>query len=87
MHLVFHVSQLKSLEEQVVAATMLPPMNQHGILQPEPTKVLTRRVPLMHNQPVVELLVKWRGQRNEDATWENYHKLNTTFPHLVNKVF
>lgn len=65
----------------------LPPVNTEGVIKPEPEEIVARRMRKCRNQALVELLVRWQGQNQEDATWESYSDLRETYPHLVGKVF
>jgi hypothetical protein len=88
IHPVFHVSQLKlKLGRSVSPVSQLPPVTPQGIVQAEPEKVLNRRTRKVHNQAMVELLVQWQGQDQNEATWESFAKLKSSYPHLVGKVF
>jgi hypothetical protein len=88
IHPVFHVSQLKlKVGRSVTPLIHLPPVNPAGVVQAEPEEVLDRRSRKIHNKAVVELLVRWQGQTAAEATWEVFHQLKTSYPHLVGKVF
>ena len=65
----------------------LPPVNLTGVVQAELEEVLDRRSRKIHNKVVVELLVCWQGQIAAETTWEMFHQLKTSYPHLVGKVF
>lgn len=88
IHPVFHILQLKRcLGYNTNASTTLPNVDKNRILQPKLEEILDRRVRLIKNRFVTKLLVRWLGQTSNDATWESFHKLNTTLPHLVDNVF
>jgi hypothetical protein len=88
IHPIFHVSQLKLKLGRVVAPiTHLPPVNATGVIQPELEEILDRRLQKVHNRALVELLVLWQGQIPEEANWVVFHKLKSSYPHLVGKVF
>jgi hypothetical protein len=88
IHLVFHVSQLMpKIGSNNVAVPTLPLMNGDGITQPEPVALLVRRSRVQDNKAITEVLIRWKGQSPEDATWEEYHALKRAYPHLVGKVF
>lgn len=87
IHDVLHVSQLKKkLGQDTIPIPKLPPVNQQGVIRPEPKEVLARRLRKKKNKPVTEILVRWQGQDVEDASWEPYHTVRAEFPHLVDKV-
>ena len=64
----------------------LPPMIEEGIIQPELKAILQRRMVKKGSRVVTEVLVKWQGTDEEDATWENYYKLKEKYPNLEDKV-
>jgi hypothetical protein len=87
IHPIFHVSQLKpKLGDYVPVLPLLPPVDVEGVIQPKPMAILDRRSRPHHNRALVEVLVQWTGQTQEDATWKSYHKLAQAYPHLVGKV-
>jgi hypothetical protein len=60
IHHVFHVSQLKlKLGRSVAHVSQLPPVTPQGVVQAEPEEVLNRRTRKVHNQAMVEFLVRW----------------------------
>lgn len=61
-------------------------MDNQGEIQPEPERILERRVRKVRNQAVPEVLVHWKGTTSEDATWEDYWPLRAKYPHLEGKV-
>lgn len=88
IHPVFHVSQLKpKLGSSVLPIPTLPPVDPHGIIQPEPQEVLGRRSRKANNRSVTDLLIRWARQSADDATWEEFYTLTKAYPHLVGKVF
>jgi hypothetical protein len=88
IHHVFHVSQLKlKIGRSVSSIAQLPPVNQQGVIEPEPEELLDIRFRKVHNRAVVELLIRWQGQLPVEATWEKYHLLKSSYPHIVGKVF
>jgi hypothetical protein len=88
MHPIFHVSQLKlKVGRSITLLIHLPPVNPISVVQVEPEEVLDKRSRKIHNKVVVELLVRWQGQTSAKATWEVFHQLKTSYPHLVGKVF
>jgi len=87
IHPVFHVSCLKrKLGYLSIPIPTLPLVDSQGEIQPEPEKLLDRRVRKVHNQVVVEVLVQWKGTTPDDATWEDFWPLKAKYPHLEGKV-
>lgn len=82
----FHVSLLKKHVgshhnvSQTLLATIAPPA------QPEPAAILDRRLLKKHNKPEVSLLIHWKGQLPEDATWEDYDDIKSKFPTFIGAV-
>jgi hypothetical protein len=70
-----------------IPIAQLPPVNQQGVIQPELEELLDKRSRKVNNRAMVELLIRWQGQLPEEATWEKYHHLKSSCPHLVGKVF
>ncbi|KAJ4784848.1 polyprotein [Rhynchospora pubera] len=84
VHPVFHVSQLKGRigKGEAVATTVpvIDPELQTLVHQPE--AILSRRMVKMGNAYEPQILVKWQGQLEENATWEDYYKVAKAFPHI-----
>lgn len=74
IHPMFHVSLLKrKVGHMVQLSPTLPPVDALGILKSEPETILDRRLRKKGCFPVVEVLVRWQGQSDEDATWEGFY--------------
>jgi hypothetical protein len=87
IHPVFHVSCLKKkLGLHSSALPTLPPVDVHGELQPEPEAILDRRLVNRKGRAITEVLVRWKGAATEDDSWENLWKLQSQYPHLVDRV-
>ena len=77
IHPVFHVSCLKKkVGEHIVPLSTLPPVDDEGVIQPEPEKIMERRMKKVGNHVVTEVLVKWVGANMENNSWELLYKLN-----------
>ncbi|KAI5433100.1 hypothetical protein KIW84_020402 [Lathyrus oleraceus] len=48
----------------------------------EPFKILKRRSIQRHNRAVTEVLIQWKGEAMEEATWELLYKLKLQFPYF-----
>lgn len=84
LHNVFHVSKLKRFVGDPVAAHRLLPtefLNQHPLQ--EPAAILKRREILKLGRNFKEVLVQWKGQLVDDATWEDEEDFITTFPDFI----
>jgi hypothetical protein len=69
-----------------MAIPYLPPVDIHGVIQSEPKEIFDCRSRKVNNGVVVEILVRWSGQNQDEASWEDYHRLKLAYPHLVGKV-
>ncbi|KAJ0007343.1 hypothetical protein Pint_30803 [Pistacia integerrima] len=88
IHPVFHVSCLKKkLGERHQPLVTLPPIDKDGIIRQEPEEILHKRLKKKKNHVVTEVLVKWKGLGEEEASWVEYSTLVNKFPNLVDKVF
>lgn len=87
IHPVFHVSCLKEkLGERHQLVVTLPPADKDGVIRPEPEEILHRRLKKKKNHAVTEVLVKWKGLSEDEASWVEYSTLVNEFPDLVDKV-
>ncbi|KAK9189481.1 hypothetical protein WN943_018078 [Citrus x changshan-huyou] len=86
IHNVFHVSMLRKHLGPIhtSASNQLPPVSDDSIILPQPEAILDRRVIQKGKyQPKSEILVKWRGAPNEDATWENEWRFTKSYPDFI----
>ncbi|XP_071718968.1 uncharacterized protein [Rutidosis leptorrhynchoides] len=83
IHPVFHVSQLKLHKgEPPAEMSVIPLVNQDGLLVAEPLKILNRRLMKKGNVASVVVLVQWQVGSEEDATWEAIDDLQLRFPNF-----
>lgn len=47
-----------------------------------PKAILNSRILLQHGQQVKQALVQWEGLSVDDATWEDWHTLVSTYPSI-----
>ena len=88
IHPVFHVSCLKEkLGRRHQLVVTLPPTDREGVVRPEPEVILSRRMKKARGKAVTEVLVKWRGLKDEEASWVELQELSKRFPDLAGKVF
>ena len=86
IHNVFHVSMLQKHLGPIhtSASNQLPPVSDDSIILPQPEAILDRRVIQKgKHQSNSEILVKWRGAPNEDATWENEWRFTKSYPDFI----
>jgi hypothetical protein len=76
IHDVFHVGVLKKFVGAPPAAPPPLPPIQHGTVTPEPLRVQRARLA----RGVRQLLVHWRGEPPESATWEDAEAFHEQFP-------
>ncbi|XP_019431364.1 PREDICTED: uncharacterized protein LOC109338552 [Lupinus angustifolius] len=82
IHNVFHVSQLKKHVGQVVTSSILPSDTSADNQNKEPELILDKITIKRRGQPVTKVLVKWKHQLIEDASWEFYYDLCKRFPNF-----
>ncbi|XP_063935341.1 transposon Tf2-1 polyprotein isoform X1 [Daucus carota subsp. sativus] len=89
VHPVFHVSQLKRAVGTAVASPVLPPqLNAELELVAEPEELLEVRRLTKGNMRILEVLIKWKGLSDFEASWEEADLIANQFPnfHLEDKV-
>lgn len=82
MHPVFHVSQLKKMVGTHTTTTLLPSI----ILEEAdrvPESVLGRKMVKRFDRAATMVLVKWKDQTDEEATWEFLYDLQRKFPNFA----
>ncbi|XP_073149101.1 uncharacterized protein [Henckelia pumila] len=88
VHPVFHVSSLKKAVGTEFREASLPhDLDSDLSMTFEPDYVVARRIKLIKGNPTKQLLVKWKGRLEEDATWESFNDFVIQFPdfHLEDK--
>ncbi|CAL0299520.1 unnamed protein product [Lupinus luteus] len=80
IHHVFHVSQLKKHVGQLITSVALPSVSDCLSAEKEPEAILDRMTIKRKGQAVTKVLVKWKHQLHEEATWEFYFDLKKKFP-------
>ncbi|CAL0309700.1 unnamed protein product [Lupinus luteus] len=80
IHLVFHVSQLKKHVGAAITSTGLPSSDMGPLALKEPEAILDRMTVKRRGQAVTKVLVKWKHQLLEDATWEFFFDLQQKYP-------
>jgi len=79
IHLVFHVSQLKVLVGNVTTSTQLLTILQDVFVK-EPELILERQMVKRQGRAVTKVLVKWKHEPVEEATWEFLFDLQKKYP-------
>ena len=81
VHNVFHVSQLKKFNGTTIAGNFSPsPLLDTS--QKEPAAIIDRMTVKRGNCVVTKVLVQWKHQLPEDATWELCYDSKQKFPHF-----
>ncbi|MCH85656.1 hypothetical protein A2U01_0006505, partial [Trifolium medium] len=80
VHPTFHVSLLKRAVGTYHEEEELPELEgEHGTLI-EPEEILARRSVQVQNELVDQVLIHWKGQKIEEATWEDTIMIRSQFP-------
>ncbi|KAI5405312.1 hypothetical protein KIW84_052187 [Lathyrus oleraceus] len=82
IHPTFHVSLLKPCPDENIPVVELPKEWDSLDDPKEPFKILKRRSIQRHNMAVTEVLIQWKGEAMEEATWELLYKLKLQFPYF-----
>jgi hypothetical protein len=84
IHNVFHISQLKEYRADYTSVfSDLPTFPALDTIEVEPEAILDRRMMKRGNAPVIQVLIKWKTQPDEDATWEDWDVLKQRFPTVL----
>ncbi|PNY00079.1 hypothetical protein L195_g023353, partial [Trifolium pratense] len=81
IHPVFHISQLKQFKGQAFDPYIPLPLTTTElgpVLQP--VAVLKRRDRLRNGEVISQVLIKWQGLNNTDATWEDAADIVENYP-------
>ncbi|CAJ2678799.1 unnamed protein product [Trifolium pratense] len=82
VHPVFHVSLLKKAVGTYQEEDELPELEGEQGTLIEPEEVLARRSVQVQNEMVDQILIHWKGQRIEEATWEDVVMIRSQFPNF-----
>ena len=64
-------------------SSQLPPLTNDSSIVPQPASILARReIQKGKYHPKAEVLVKWVGALDEDATWGNEWRFFKSYPHF-----
>ncbi|XP_073128954.1 uncharacterized protein [Henckelia pumila] len=81
VHPVFHVSCLKRAVGNHDVVIRLPDeLDTDLFMTFEPDEVLAGRIKHIAVQPYQQLLIRWKGRTDEEATWENLGDFQRQFP-------
>lgn len=79
IHPVFHVSQLKRLIGNATSTTQLPTILQETV-DKIPESYLGRKMVKRQGRASTMVLVKWKDESDDTATWEFLYDLQKKFP-------
>ncbi|CAJ2635756.1 unnamed protein product [Trifolium pratense] len=80
VHPIFHVSLLKKAVGTYQDEEELPELEGEQGTLIEPEDILARRFVQVQNEWVDQVLIHWKGQKLEEATWEDTVMLRSQFP-------
>lgn len=80
IHDVFHVSQLKRCYALLATPDDAPPYLPDLGKSKEPEAILDQKMVKRHNAATTKVLIKWKDQPVESATWEFYQDFIAKFP-------
>ena len=80
IHPVFHVSQLKRALGNHQAQEELPPDLEHQAELYFPVQILKIREVQKQHEVERQVLIRWHGKSEEEATWENVDVIQNLFP-------
>ena len=81
IHNVFHVSQLKKSVGETNTLTDCP-LSEEEVVIKKPEAIIDITTVKRGNKAVTKLLVKWKHQLPENATWEFYYDFKKKFPNF-----
>ena len=74
------MSQLKKHIGEATVANSHPPVSDGAMGGKEPEIILDRTTVKRGNKVVTKVLIKWKHQLLEDATWELFYDLKKKYP-------
>lgn len=82
VHPVFHVSLLKKAVGNYHEEDKLPELEGEGGVLIEPEEVLASRIVQVQGEKVNQVLIRWKGQMVDEATWEDKIAMRSQFPNF-----
>ncbi|MCH79682.1 transposon Tf2-1 polyprotein, partial [Trifolium medium] len=82
VHPVFHVSLLKKAVGNYHEEEELPELEGDSGVLIEPELVLAKRTVQIQGEKVNQVLIQWKGQMAEEATWEDIIMMRSQFPNF-----
>lgn len=84
IHPVFHVSLLKKrVSDDEPVSVELPPLRKNGLFHLEPATLASNHRVQKGTKTVTEVLIQWEHLPREEATWEEYEQIQSSFPDFV----
>jgi hypothetical protein len=83
VHNVFHVSLLKKyiLDANHVIDWNVIQVDQEGLLQVHPVRILDRKRKQLQNQAIGLVKVQWTWYDPKDMTWQHEYSMQAEYPH------
>jgi hypothetical protein len=82
IHNVFHVSQLKFCTTPAATVIQHPSAPPLHAARGEPERILDRKMVKRGRTAATKVLVQWKNQSPDAATWEFYYDLLKEFPNF-----
>lgn len=79
VHDIFHVSQLKWYEERRAHQVQNDHPSFWELKPKESSAILERRMTKRGNRAMTQVLVRWKGEEEADATWEDFQLMKEKF--------
>lgn len=80
MHPTFHVSLLKKCLNPSIAPVHPPKEVADTEMMRKPTSILDQRLVQRKGRVVIEVLIRWKGEDMEEASWEDWQEVQIKFP-------
>lgn len=78
----FHVALLKKAVGNYQEEDELPELEGEGGVLIEPEEVLASRTVQVQGEKVNQVLIRWKGQMVDEATWEDKIAMRSQFPNF-----
>ncbi|PNX94272.1 retrotransposon-related protein [Trifolium pratense] len=82
VHPVFHISLLKKAVGNYHEEEELPELEGDNGILVEPEAVLARRMVQVQGEKINQVLIHWKGQSADEATWEDTIMMKSQFPNF-----
>lgn len=83
IHPTFHVSLLKKCPDPSMVPVHIPEEAASAIAVKEPEEIVERRLIQRRGKAITEVLIRWKGEDRDGATWETWQELQQRFPDFI----